>query len=149
MLPSDLQAEIREDIFRWLEDKRASGIEEMSRAELAGYRFGELQIPLVDRNRGIRNPVDFDATLSILHSADGPYDDLDGGDGLLHYAYREGDPRTGDNRKLRRAMDLRAAGHARHGDHAAKAKGRAAVTRSTRRAVRGVHRMTASRGCRG
>jgi putative restriction endonuclease len=64
MLPSDLQAEIREDIFRWLEDKRASGIEEISRAELAGYRFGELQIPLVDRNRGIRNPVDFDAEYS-------------------------------------------------------------------------------------
>jgi Predicted restriction endonuclease len=107
MHPPDLQAEIREDIFRWLTDKRASGIEEISRAELAGYRFGELEIPLVDRNRGIRNPVDFDATLSILHSADGPYDDLDGGDGLLHYAYREGDPRTGDNRKLRRAMELR------------------------------------------
>jgi putative restriction endonuclease len=98
MYSAEVQAAIREDVFSWLDKRRASGIEELARAELLDYRFGERPIPLVDRNRGIRNPAEFDATLSILTSPTGPYDDLAGADGLVHYAYREGDPYTGDNR---------------------------------------------------
>jgi putative restriction endonuclease len=36
----------------------------------------------------------------------GPYDDVETEDGLLRYAYRDGDPDGGDNRKLRRAAEL-------------------------------------------
>lgn len=103
----EVQAAIRRNVFEWLDGKRASGIEELVRAELLQYSFGEHRIPLVDRNRDIRNPVDFDATLSILTSPTGPYEDIAGADGLVHYAYRAGDPYTGDNRKLRRAMETR------------------------------------------
>ncbi len=40
-----------------------------------------------------------------MASADGPYDDTESHtDGLLHYAYRSGDPAGGDNRKLRAAI---------------------------------------------
>jgi putative restriction endonuclease len=100
------QAIIREDIFRWLDEKLGSGINELTRVELVNYHFGDVRIPLVDQGRGIRNPRDFDATLSILTSVDGPYTDLSGGDGLIHYSYqsREG----GDNVKLARAMELQA-----------------------------------------
>ena len=46
------------------------------------------------------------ATLSILSQPKGPYDDVETEDGLLRYAYRDGDPNGGDNRKLRRAAEL-------------------------------------------
>ncbi len=64
-------------------------------------------MPLIDFSRGIRNPVEFDATLSVVSSLVGPYDDHVGGDGILRYAFREGDPYGGDNRKLRVAMQRR------------------------------------------
>ena len=59
---------------------------------------------LIDRNKGIWNPRDLDATLSIVSSPDGPYSDRVEA-GLLRYSYREG-PVDGDNRKLRVAMAL-------------------------------------------
>ena len=73
--------------------------DELVEFELEGRRF-----PLVDRNRGIRNPADFDETLSVVSSDDGPYADHIGEDGILRYSLREGDPLGGDNRKLRAAM---------------------------------------------
>ncbi|WP_421732958.1 hypothetical protein [Cellulomonas sp.] len=40
-----------------------------------------------------------------MSSVHGPYEDTeDPDDGLLHYAYREGDPFGGDNAKLRNAI---------------------------------------------
>jgi putative restriction endonuclease len=60
---------------------------------------------VIDYSRGIRNPQNFSSTLSIVSSASGPYDDTESEDGLLHYAYRSGDPWSGDNRKLRQAME--------------------------------------------
>jgi putative restriction endonuclease len=59
---------------------------------------------VIDYSRGIRNPSTFSSTLSIVSVANGPYDDTESDDGLLHYAYRQGDPWSGDNRKLRHAM---------------------------------------------
>ena len=73
--------------------------DELVEFELEGRRF-----PLVDRNRGIRNPADFDETLSVVSSHDGPYADHIGEDGILRYSLRDGDPQGGDNRKLRAAM---------------------------------------------
>ncbi len=43
----------------------------------------------------------------MVSSLVGPYDDHVGGDGILRYAFREGDPYGGDNRKLRVAMQRR------------------------------------------
>ena len=52
----------------------------------------------------VPDPAGFSSTLSIVSAANGPYDDVESDDGLLHYAYRKGDPFTGDNRKLRAAI---------------------------------------------
>lgn len=78
-----------------------------TRDELLSYQSEGHRLPLIDPNRGIRNPADFDATLSVVSSVDGPYDDHVGPDGILRYAFRTGDPYGGDNRKLRVAMERR------------------------------------------
>lgn len=74
------------------------------RDELLAYSIDGVPLALIDPNRGIRNPAQFDETLSIVSSLDGPYPDHIGDDGLLRYAFRSGDPVGGDNRKLRRAL---------------------------------------------
>ncbi len=60
---------------------------------------------LIDTSKGIGNPHDLQATLTVLSSADGPYDDQGFGEGLVQYAYRAGSTQ-GDNATLRRAKDL-------------------------------------------
>lgn len=77
----------------------------LHRQELLSFRIDGRDLPIIDFSRGIRNPQDFASTLSIVTSASGPYDDVEAEDGLLHYAYRKGDPFSGDNRKLRTAME--------------------------------------------
>jgi putative restriction endonuclease len=79
----------------------------ISRTELEAFTFQGRQVKLIDQSRGIRNPRELDATLTILSQPEGPYEDVDTADGLLRYAYRSGDPNGGDNRKLRRAAELR------------------------------------------
>lgn len=96
------QAWIRQDIFRWLDEKQLSGEYEFSREELDSYEWMGQRIPLVNKMRGIWNPKVFDETLSILTSINGPYQDEESEDLYLRYAYqaREG----GDNIKLKRAF---------------------------------------------
>jgi putative restriction endonuclease len=65
------QRSIREDVFRWLDERLAAGSYELSRAELESYSYLGERIPLLDRSRGIRNPGDFDSTLSIMTGAKG------------------------------------------------------------------------------
>lgn len=77
----------------------------LSRDELLGFDLDGERLPLIDYSRGIRNPARFASTLSIVSVANGPYDDTESEDGLLHYAYRSGDPRGGDNAKLRHALE--------------------------------------------
>ena len=106
-LSSMEQSLLRLDAFAELElliDARGgfATYRELLDFEVRGTRF-----PLIDTNRGIRNPAEFDATLSIVSALDGPYDDHIGADGILRYAFRSGDPLGGDNRKLRRAMETR------------------------------------------
>ena len=61
---------------------------------------------VVDPGRGgIWNPSEFEATLSIVTSPDGPYADRELEGGLLRYSYQSG-PQGGKNLKLRRAMEL-------------------------------------------
>ncbi len=73
--------------------------DELLNFELEGKRF-----PLIDYSRGIRNPAEFDETLSVVSADNGPYSDHIGDDGILRYSFRDGDPLGGDNRKLRAAM---------------------------------------------
>src|SRR5699024_7966467 len=60
---------------------------------------------LVDTSKGIWNPRDLAATLSVVSSPDGPYADEEVEDGLFHYDYRSGS-HEGDNRKLRNAFKM-------------------------------------------
>lgn len=60
---------------------------------------------VIDAARGIWNPRDMDATLSVVSSPSGPYSDREVEGGLFHYSYREGSI-NGDNAKLRRALEL-------------------------------------------
>jgi len=77
----------------------------IDRQVLLDYTIEGRRLPLIDYGgRGIRNPADFDCTLSIVSSLDGPYPDRVGEDGLFRYSLRTGDPNAGDNRKLRRAL---------------------------------------------
>lgn len=62
-------------------------------------------MPLIDFSRGIRNPRQLKATLSVVSSPDGPYDDQGQVGGTWIYAYRSGSL-EGDNTKLRRAYEL-------------------------------------------
>src|SRR5690349_9072151 len=78
----------------------------ITRGQLESFEYGGEQLKLIDQSRGIRNPRQLVATLSILSQPNGPYDDVETADGLLCYAYRDGDPNGGDNRKLRRAAEL-------------------------------------------
>lgn len=59
----------------------------------------------MDTSKGIWNPRDLNATLSIVSSPNGPYDDREVEGGLFRYDYRAGSL-EGDNSKLRRAKEL-------------------------------------------
>ena len=107
MLTSLEQSLLRLDAFAELElliDARGGFA---TYRELVDFEIRGQRLPLIDTNRGIRNPAEFDATLSVVSAVGGPYDDHIGPDGILRYAFRAGDPIGGDNRKLRRAMETR------------------------------------------
>lgn len=111
MLTDDEQALLRLEIFADLESFIDSRGGFASRDELTGFvmRNG-LRMPLIDTGRGIRNPQEFDATLSIVSASDGgrnnPYDDaIDRDTGLLRYSWAKGPLDAGDNRKLLAALD--------------------------------------------
>ena len=84
--------------------ERSGGV--VSRAELEAFALDGHPLKLVDHSRGIRNPRELSATISVMHNPSGPYDDqVDTSGGLLRYAYRSA--RTdNDNRKLREAGRL-------------------------------------------
>lgn len=84
--------------------KRNGGV--ITRQELESFEFAGRQLKLIDQSRGIRNPRELEATITILSQPDGPYPDVMTEHGLLRYAYREGSPDSGDNRKLRKAAEL-------------------------------------------
>lgn len=89
----------------WVRERADANGGFLHRHELLTFRIGGEDLPLIDFSRGIRNPARFGSTLSIVAATNGPYDDVESDDGLLHYSYRKGDPFSGDNRKLRTAME--------------------------------------------
>lgn len=80
----------------------------VTRDQLQQFTFRGENIKLLDTGRGIRNPRQLLATLTIMTSVKSPYDDTQGPEGLLRYAIRDGEIGAGDNRKLRRAYELQA-----------------------------------------
>src|SRR5665811_1168192 len=99
-----VESALRVAIMDWVRDRAEVNGGFLHRQELLTFAIGGRNLPLIDYSRGIRNPADLSSTLSIVSVANGPYDDVEADDGLLHYAYRKGDPWTGDNRRLREAM---------------------------------------------
>jgi putative restriction endonuclease len=77
----------------------------VTRAQLSALAVGSGTRRIIDTSRGIWNPRDLEATLSVVSSPDGPYDDRELDGALFRYAYRAGSV-EGDNAKLRRAMEL-------------------------------------------
>lgn len=78
----------------------------VTRAELTNLKLADgTTRRAIDQSRGIWNPRDMDATLTVLSSPVGPYNDTRVTSGLYRYSYRSGGP-GGDNRKLIRAYEL-------------------------------------------
>lgn len=77
----------------------------LTREELSDFDCGTGRRRLIDTTKGIWNPHDLSATLSIVSSPDGPYADREVDGGLFRYDYRAGST-AGDNTKLRRALEL-------------------------------------------
>jgi putative restriction endonuclease len=100
-----VETALRLRVLDWVRQRAEANGGFLHRQELLSFRIDGRDLPIIDFSRGIRNPQDFASTLSIVTSASGPYDDVEAEDGLLHYAYRKGDPFSGDNRKLRTAME--------------------------------------------
>ena len=98
------QAAIRIAVFTWLDKKLAEGRYELTRTELEAFQYEGERLPLLDTARGIRNPRNFEASLSLMTSYDSPYSDVVGEDGLIHYRYQS--RAGGDNVKVSRAREL-------------------------------------------
>ena len=104
--PVDIESErvLREQIMHEL-TVRTAAQGYVTRAELSALPVAGGTRRVVDASRGIWNPRDLQATLSVVSSPDGPYDDHELDGALFRYAYRAGSV-DGDNAKLRRALDL-------------------------------------------
>lgn len=97
---------VRFAAFSYVADKAAASGGVVTRAELEAFTWAGEPLKLIDQSRGIRNPRQLAATISILSQPDGPYEDVRTPDGLMRYAYRDGPIDGGDNRKLRLAAQL-------------------------------------------
>lgn len=105
-MPLDREIALREAAMAWVGTcaGRSGGV--VSRRELEVFEYDGMPLKLIDHSRGIRNPVQLAATISVMHSPSGPYDDdVETADGLLRYAYRAA-ATDSDNRKLREAQRL-------------------------------------------
>jgi putative restriction endonuclease len=96
------QALIRQDIFRWLDELQLAGQYDFSREDLGKYTWRGQSIRLVDPQGGIWNPKEFDTTLSILTTPNGPYEDKPEEGLFVRYAYAKAE--RGTNTKLKRAF---------------------------------------------
>lgn len=103
-MDSAVELQLREMIFARLAELVADhGV--VTRAQLESLQVGGETVRTIDRNRGIWNPRQMLATLSVVSSPTGPYADAHVADSLFAYDYRAGST-DGDNLKLRRAFEL-------------------------------------------
>ena len=77
----------------------------VDRQTLLDFALDGTNIPLIDYSRGIRNPRQLEATLSIVSSPNSPYGDGATTPGLWRYDFRSGGD-GGDNSKLIEASRL-------------------------------------------
>lgn len=77
----------------------------VTRQQLSALDVAGTPRRVIDQSRGIWNPRDMAATLAVVSSPDGPYEDQHVGESLFRYDYRAGSIH-GDNTKLRRAYEL-------------------------------------------
>jgi putative restriction endonuclease len=97
---------LRQRIMGQLAERTAHNGGFLTRAELTRFPVGPGETRrIVDASKGIWNPQDLAATLSVVSSPEGPYDDREVRGGLFRYSYRAGSI-GGDNTKLRRAYEL-------------------------------------------
>lgn len=104
-LAREEQDQLRAELFLACEEfvERRGGF--ASRDELVNFELRGRRLGLIDRNRGIRNPTEFDETLSIVSAHGSPYEDHVGDDGMFRYSFAPGPLSGGDNRKLYAAYD--------------------------------------------
>ncbi|MGW1740917.1 HNH endonuclease [Nocardia sp. NPDC001965] len=99
-----IELELRNMIFDHLAQQVADK-GTLTRKELSAFPVGDRTQRLIDQNKGIWNPRDYAATLSIMSKPDSPYEDDHLDDSLFIYSYRDGST-DGDNLKLRNALAL-------------------------------------------
>lgn len=97
--------------MRWLDERTATGSRTVTQPEVASFPFGGEKVGLLFRQQGICKPRQLGAALAIRTTytppgGHAPYDDFEGADGLIRYAYRGTDPDSFDNVALRRAGQL-------------------------------------------
>lgn len=103
-MDSEVELRLRELIFQRLAEIVAEhGV--VTRPELEALQVGDETRRIIDRNRGIWNPQNMLATLSVISNPAGPYADTHVGESLFAYDYRAGST-DGDNKKMRRAYEL-------------------------------------------
>ncbi|MGW5571194.1 HNH endonuclease [Nocardia thailandica] len=100
----DEERELRYEIFDALRLMVEEAGGAVTRDALTSFTIRGEPLPLIDRNRGIRNPRSFVATLSVMSKPGSPYSDATVGESLYGYAYREGPIDRGDNAKLRKTF---------------------------------------------
>ena len=103
-LVSDVETALRQRIFDLLDERARFGNGTMTTAELAAFNVDGRQMRLLANSKGIWNPRDLEATLSIVSSSDGPYADQEIAPGVWRYDYQARSD-AGDNTKLRRAYE--------------------------------------------
>ncbi|MGJ0119620.1 HNH endonuclease [Williamsia sp. MIQD14] len=107
-----MQAQLRIDAMDWLRVRSNDGDAILTSEDLLEFRFRGEPFRLMDAQRGIRKPRQFDSALSIrtVYRPEGyerPYEDTAGSDGLIRYKWRGTDPGHPENIALRRALEER------------------------------------------
>ena len=105
MVNSQLETDFRLRLLAAVSAARDAAGGVLTRGQLSQFPFEGHQYRLIDTSKGIWNPQDRPATLSIVSSPTGPYNDHEIDGGFLRYDYRAGSD-EGDNARLRTAVDL-------------------------------------------
>ncbi len=103
-MDSGVELHLRQLIFQRLAEIVAEqGV--VTRTDLEALQVGGGTRRIIDRSRGIWNPRDLLATLSVISNPAGPYADTHVGESLFAYDYRAGST-DGDNKKMRVAYEM-------------------------------------------
>ncbi len=108
--PLEVDAQVRQRAFGFLDDLRAIHGNALPREALAGgFQFEGTRVPLLGPQGIFKPAILASIPLSITTVPDSPrkarpYEDAVGEGGVIHYKYRGTDPTHPDNRGLREAM---------------------------------------------